>query len=263
MPTGKIWTRDELLAACNLYFTLPFGQMHSRNPRIVEMAKALGRTPGSVAMKLVNFASLDPAHKARGVSGLSGTSRADREVWEEFRSRWASAVAESEIILGRFLPRSVPSPKDRAQRRIQPPQKPHSGPTEREATVRIRAAQGFFRKAVLAAYGARCCVTGNPVPELLTASHILPWADFPEERTNPQNGLCLAAHFDRAFDQGLVTFDEQLRLELSPRLRHWLPDAALEREFLSMESAPLHLPERFPPEKNFLEFHRKNIFQER
>lgn len=262
MPRGKDWTRDELLAACNLYFTLPFGQMHSRNPKIVEMARALGRTPGSVAMKLVNFASLDPTHQARGVSGLKGTSRADREIWEEFHSQWDSAATESEMVLERLMPAEGVLTKSRKTQYELPP-KPHSGPTEREATVRVRAGQTFFRKAVLAAYGARCCVTGNPIPELLTASHILPWADYPEHRTKPQNGLCLAAHFDRAFDKGLVTFDDQHRLKLSPQLRCWLPDAALEREFLSMESAPLRMPERFRPDESFLEIHRRNIFQRR
>ena len=262
MPKGTNWTHEELLAVCNLYFTLPFGQMHSRNPIIIQMAGALGRTPSSVAMKLVNFASLDPAHQARGVSGLSGTSRADREVWEEFRSQWDSAVEESEMVIERLIPAEELSSRGRKPQ-YQLPRKPHSGPTEREATVRVRAGQQFFRKAVLAAYEARCCITGNPIPELLTASHILPWADFPEQRTNPQNGLCLAAHFDRAFDKGLVTFDEDLRLKLSPNLRCWLPDAALEREFLPMESSPLRLPERFQPDAGFLEFHRKNIFQKR
>lgn len=262
MPKGKGWTHDELLAVCNLYFTLPFGQMHSRNPIIIQMASALGRTPSSVAMKLVNFASLDPAHRARGVSGLKGTSRADREIWEEFHSQWDSAVEESEMVLERLMPpEGVPTKGGKTQYEL--PRKPHSGPTEREATVRVRAGQSFFRKAVLAAYGARCCVTGNPIPELLTASHILPWADYPEHRTEPQNGLCLAAHFDRAFDKGLVTFDEKLRLKLSPQLRLWLPDAALEREFLPMESSPLRMPERFSPDEGFLEFHRRNIFRKR
>lgn len=261
MPNGKLWTRQELLATCNLYFTLPFGQMHSRNPRITEMARVLGRSPSSVAMKLVNFASLDPAHKARGVSGLRGTSHADREVWEEFRSRWDSAVAESEIALDRLVEKPELSARDRKRRQFQFPEKPHSGPTDREATVRVRAGQKFFRKAVLAAYGVRCCITGNPVPGLLIASHILPWADFPEQRANPHNGLCLVAHFDRAFDEGLVTFDERFRLQLSSHLRSWLPDPALEREFLPMESIEMRLPERFPPDKEFLEFHRNKIFR--
>jgi HNH endonuclease len=236
--------------------------MHSRNPKIVEMAQALGRTPSSVAMKLVNFASLDPAHQARGVSGLKGTSRADREVWEEFHGQWDSAIAESEMALERLMPAEEGPTKPRKSQ-YELPRKPHSGPTEKEATVRVRAGQRFFRRAVLAAYGARCCITGNPVPELLNASHILPWADYPEHRTNPQNGLCLAAHFDRAFDEGLVTLDERFRVKLSPQLRCWLPDPALEREFLPMESSPLRMPERFPPDESFLEIHRRIIFQKR
>src|ERR1017187_7144985 len=51
---GKSWTHEELLIVCNLYVTLPFGQMHARNPIVVRLARALGRTSGSVAMKLVN-----------------------------------------------------------------------------------------------------------------------------------------------------------------------------------------------------------------
>jgi putative restriction endonuclease len=71
-----------------LYFTLPFGQMHSRNPKIIDVARLLRRTPSSVAMKLVNFASLDPAHQARGVKGLAGHSRIDGQVWSEFQDNW-------------------------------------------------------------------------------------------------------------------------------------------------------------------------------
>ncbi len=73
---GRAWSREELLVALNLYFSLPFGQMHARNPIVVATARALGPTPASVAMKLANFASLDPYHRARGISGLTGVSRA-------------------------------------------------------------------------------------------------------------------------------------------------------------------------------------------
>ena len=138
---------------------------------------------------------------------------------------------------------------------------PPERPTEATATVRVRTAQSFFRKVVLAAYQWRCCVTGNPVPELLIASHILPWSEFPKERVNPSNGLCLAANFDRAFDQGLIAFGEDTKLVLSSELRAHLPDKAIEREFLSMEGAPLRMPERFPPVGEFLEYHRRKIFR--
>ena len=109
---GRSWTHEELLIVCNLYFTLPFGQMHARNPIVVRLARALNRTPGSVAMKLVNFASLDPVHQARGVLGLRGVSRADRETWEEFRKNWSATAYESEKQLRNLLSPATPASKE-------------------------------------------------------------------------------------------------------------------------------------------------------
>lgn len=53
---AKLWTRDELLIAFNLYCRTPFGRLHRGNPDIIAMAELLGRTPSSVSMKLCNFA---------------------------------------------------------------------------------------------------------------------------------------------------------------------------------------------------------------
>jgi len=56
----------------------------------------------------------------------------------------------------------------------------------------------------------------------------LPWADMkqavglkakppgPEERLNVRNGICLSCLHDAAFDCHLISFDEELRLVLSP-----------------------------------------------
>ncbi len=60
MSTSR-WTKEQLKLAFYLYCQLAFGRLHSRNPEIIQLAKLIGRTPGTVAMKLVNFASLDPA----------------------------------------------------------------------------------------------------------------------------------------------------------------------------------------------------------
>ena len=57
--------------------------------------------------------------------------------------------------------------------------------------VKQRVNQWFFRRAVLAAYGARCCITGLDVPQLLVAGHIAPWSKDKQNRVNPQNGICL------------------------------------------------------------------------
>ena len=257
---GKLWSHAELMVACNLYFTLPFGQMHSRNPIIITLARSLGRTAGSVAMKLVNFASLDPTHQARGIAGLRGVSRADRLVWEEFRERWTASAYESEKGLRKLLSvQQVEYSEDEMALRLM---QARNRPTESLATVQIRTMQSFFRRAVLSAYKARCCVTGNPVPELLVASHILPWRDFPDERINPKNGLCLVAHLDKAFDKGLITFGADLKLKLSSTLQAYLPNEALENQFLPLDGAPIRMPERFVPEERFLAYHRENLFDQ-
>jgi len=122
--------------------------------------------------------------------------------------------------------------------------------------------QSFFRRAVLSAYKSRCCITGNPITGLLVASHILPWSGFPQERINPNNGLCLVAHFDKAFDQGLITFGKEMELKLSSKLRSYLPNDAIESQFLRFEGASLRMPDRYPSDASFLEYHRENVFQD-
>jgi hypothetical protein len=54
------WNREELIVAFNLYCKIPFERITSRNPEIINLAKIIGRTPSAVALKLVNFARLDP-----------------------------------------------------------------------------------------------------------------------------------------------------------------------------------------------------------
>jgi len=250
------WSHDELVVACGLYFTLPFGQMHARNPRIVEVAGLLGRTPSSLAMKLVNFASLDPEQRARGIRGLAGHSRADEQVWMEFNSNWDQMTLLSEARLA-----NLQTGRTQPEAEVALRYSDENVPTEATRTVKIRIVQSFFRKVVLAAYGSKCCITGNPVEDLLVASHIMPWVDFPAERLNPRNGLCLAAHFDRAFDRGLITFDGHIRLMLSPTLKRYFPNEAIESEFIRREGRALICPERFSPHPDFLAYHRDRIFR--
>jgi putative restriction endonuclease len=72
MKTGqKPWSEEELILAMNLYCKLPFGKLHQGSPEVIELAGLIGRTPGSVAFKLVNLASLDPSLQARGIKGAT------------------------------------------------------------------------------------------------------------------------------------------------------------------------------------------------
>ena len=67
--TNKPWTEDEFVLALELYFRIPFGSISKSNPDIIKLANLLGRTPSSVAMRLSNYAHVDPNLKANGLSG--------------------------------------------------------------------------------------------------------------------------------------------------------------------------------------------------
>lgn len=58
-----------------------------------------------------------------------------------------------------------------------------------------RKGQDYFRRMILTNYGGRCALTGMDIPQLLLASHIIPWAEkaHKQDRLNPCNGICLSA----------------------------------------------------------------------
>jgi len=78
---GRPWSEEEQILALNLYFKLPFGQQHSQNEHVQELARLLGRTPGSINMKLNNYAALD---ETLDREGLSNTSNKDEETWNRY-----------------------------------------------------------------------------------------------------------------------------------------------------------------------------------
>jgi len=198
------WTRKELIVAFNLYCKIPFGKIHLRNPAIVALANAIGRTPSAVSWKLANFARLDPALKRRNIAGASHGAQSEVEVWNEFNDDWEKLAFESE----RLLLEIGGAPKIEAAD-VFP-----EGKT-REMVTRVRVNQGFFRSAVLAAYGTRCCVTGLSPTRTPKRKPHHPWALDIKNRTNPRNGLCLNAIHDRAFDCGLLTVTTDFRVRLS------------------------------------------------
>jgi len=262
----KPWSRTDLLVAMNLYCKLPFGRLNDTTPEIVAVAKLMGRTPASLSMKLCNFASMDPALRARGIKGLPNLSRADREIWQEFHEDWGELGLESEGLYHELVGARDPMADEsaasrRPKRRFVMPSRFPVGDTEIDTSVKARRGQAFFRKAVLASYSCQCCITENPVPELLNASHIKPWRGFPRERLNPRNGLCLAKTYDAAFDDGLIAFDRENRLLVSKYLEDFLPSEAITREFVSFQGKPLRLPAKFQPEPGFLAWHREAVFR--
>jgi len=251
------WTRDELILAVNLYCKTPFGKMHNRNPEIIRLARLLGRSPSAVGWKLVNFASLDPSLKKRGIKGAVNVSHLDREIWAEFYSDWGRLAFESEVLLAKQIGEPLETVAE-----IDPMELPRSG-IDRRTFVKVRVNQNFFRATVLAAYGFRCCITGLAIRDLLIASHIIPWSKDEKNRVNPRNGLCLSPIHDRAFDRGLLTVTPDYRVSISKSVKKLARRSDAARDLLmKYDGEKIMLPRKFLPDSLFLEYHNDKIFKQ-
>jgi len=253
MATNR-WTKEQLKLAFHLYCQLPFGRLHSRNPEIIQLAKLIGRTSGAVAMKLVNFASLDPAITSTGRTGLGNAGSLDKEVWAEFHADWEKLAVECEM-LRRNLDHAAP-PLDEADELLIP--EDFSGETRRIVTEQ-RIKQNFFRRAVLSSYRSRCCMSGLSEPRLLVASHIVPWSKDKANRLNPSNGLCLSAIHDKAFDKGLITLTDDFKIVVSEELKR-KNDSFIIEVLLPLNGLAIEPPERFVPQAEFIAWHRSELF---
>ncbi len=244
------WSREEHILAFNLYCKIPFGSIDMRNPKVIELAKLLGRSACSVSYKLTNFARLDPALQARGIRGHQHGAKGEVEVWQEFSSYPEALAFESERLLADRLGQRLEEVAEIDERDLPP------AGLEREATVRVRVNQSFFRCRIISAYELRCCVTGLAIRELLVASHIVPWSQDVANRLNPRNGLCLNALHDRAFDRRLMWVDGGFIVHFSDRLRKDEKDQNPTLAWLtSFEGQPLQLPKRLSPDPELLRQH--------
>ncbi len=253
MVVNRRWTRDELLAALNMYCQLPFGRLHASNPEIVHLAQAMGRSPSALAMKLVNIASLDPKITSTGRSGLQNASSQDRQMWEEMQDDWERFAIETEQAIAGFGLEEG-SADDQAGEDAST-----KLGEDRPVETTARIGQRFFRTAVLSAYNGRCCITGLSFPRLLVASHIVPWSHDKNSRVNPRNGLLLSALHDKAFDAGILTISDDMTVRVSSSLLE-TADRFFSESISRYNGYPITLPQKFEPHRDFLRYHRENIY---
>ena len=254
-PSVK-WTQPHTLAAFHLYTLLPFGKLHRGTPEIQQLAAWEDRTPSSVAMKLVNFASLDPQIMASGRAGLSGATNQDRALWAALQNNWDAVAEEAANAYAMLaLDHGVASDSSLIEE-IEEPLAIEEGKM-RSAWVQVRVNQARFRKSVLASYNATCCISGLEHEKLVIASHIVPWRMDRKNRLNPQNGLCLSALHDKACDQGLITVMPDFTVRVSPACKAHQADSFMADALLRFNGQAIRLPERFRPAPEFLAFHAR------
>ncbi len=215
----------------------------------------MDRTPSAVSWKLANFARLDPSLQDRNVAGASHGSKLDVEVWNDFVGDWDRLAFESEKLLAERTGKQVEDITE-----IETVDLPKVG-KERETLVKVRVNQSFFRKAVLAAYDFKCCITGLELPELLNASHIIPWSKDKDNQVNPRNGLCLNVFHDRAFDRYLITVTPEFVVKISKSLKKAKASDAVKDFLLRYDGAEIIKPSRFLPDQKFLKSHNRIFFE--
>lgn len=251
--TKNNWTREETIVAFNVYCKIPFKASSKSNPTIIKYANILGRSPSALNMKVGNFGRLDPQLKKQGIVGLAHGSKMEEEVWGEFNGNWEKLAFESELLISKFAnkPIEVISEIETIDLKIG---------IDREAIVKQRVNQSFFRKTVLSSYYFKCCITGLSIPDFLIASHIIPWSKNTEQRLNPRNGLCLNSIHDKAFDRGFITITPEFNIKVSKAFCDFEKEKAVQDFFLKYENQKIYLPDKFLPADEFLDFHYNNIF---
>ena len=261
MPSKNDWTRPQVLAALHLYQLLPFGKLDRNTPQVIQLAHWIRRTPSAIALKLVNLASLDPAVTANGRVGMRGSSALDKQIWHELAASFDKTALDA---AAQYAQIANQNPETAATDHanpdnsddlfdpllaVIPPGKTHA------AVVQVRVNQAHFRQSILARYNATCCISGLQNDKLLIASHIVPWSDDKTNRLNPQNGLCLSALHDRAYDQGLISVTPDFKIHVSPTIKALKGDTFIQDSLMRFDQKPLLLPDRFRPGAEFLARH--------
>lgn len=127
---------------------------------------------------------------------------------------------------------------------------------DKDVETKVRLGQSYFRKMVLANYDNKCCVTGLNIPQTLRASHIVAWAEEKRHRMDPENGLCLSATYDAAFDKHLISFDDDYRMIVSKEIKDYYTNNVAEEYFKKFEGKQITMPEMYKPSKKLLAKHR-------
>lgn len=245
---NKPWTKEETIIAFNVYCKIPFGKSNKANPVIVKYAKLLGRTPSALNMKIGNIGRLDPDLRGKGISGLTHGAKMEQEVWADFYGNPERLAFESERLIAEISGRSIEESSGIDIKNL-----PQGG--EKEAIVRQRVNQSFFRASVLSAYDFRCCISGVSNPELLEACHIMEWSTDSANRTNPCNGLCLNPFFHKAYDKLLIAITPDLKIRISDEIISNTKERLSKDYLQGLNGNKIYTPNKFQPQKEFLEAH--------
>lgn len=127
--------------------------------------------------------------------------------------------------------------------------------TEKEQLISARIGQGNYRNKLINLW-KKCAVSKCEMTELLIASHIKPWKESTnKERLDRYNGLLLLPNYDKLFDKGLISFEDNGKIIISPLIK--------EEEYKVLGISPNdELFKVYDENKPYLEEHRRIVFHQ-
>jgi len=124
----------------------------------------------------------------------------------------------------------------------------------KDQIVRARLGQGRYREGLMREF-PYCLMTNVSDERLLIASHIKPWAKSDNvEKIDPKNGFMLTPTYDKLFDRGFITFENDGALLISP----WI--SPMNQKRLNLSPRKKYSFELIGREQ-YLHYHRENIFK--
>lgn len=123
---------------------------------------------------------------------------------------------------------------------------------EKEAIIKQRIGQGYFRDLLLQKYGCKCALCSITTLYMLRASHIKSWkASTNDQKLDENNGLLLCAHHDALFDKYLLSFED----DGNPIISSLIPQE--QYESLGINAIPhINVLEEMKP---YLRWHRQEL----
>jgi len=245
--SGGQWSRDEYLVTLDLYLNESEYIADDSDPMIREVASLIGRTPGSVVLRLANYRHLDPS----STEGMRNVGKACREIWEEYY--------DNEEELARAAEGARENLRNPSRESENGESETDDGGVETGETTskqKVRTGQSDFRKAVRDRYDDECILCGISDVGLLQASHILDWSESEDHRGDPANGLLLCYNHHRAFDLNMFTITGDYELVVRPGFE---PSSDfLEHTLTDHHGESLELPTE-PSSAKFLEEHNTRL----
>ncbi len=151
-----------------------------------------------------------------------------------------------------FNPYYHPAKVEEVEKEIEEKELPEQ---EKQQLVKARIGQGAYRQKLLNE-SSECVITRVNDERVLMASHIKPWSVSDDnEKIDPNNGLVLTPTYDKLFDQGFISFEDDGTLLISPYISP-----------LNIKKLNLATSRKFvlPPSVKrckYLAYHRENIFK--